>query len=118
MQQIIGFILRNKYFLLFLLLEIVAISFIVKSHSYHHSKFVNSANAITGGIYTKINNIKEYTRLKTFNEQLLEENARLKNTLAKKGSDSLKAATVTADSTLYQQQFSYLPAKGDQQPIQ
>lgn len=111
MQQIIGFIIKNKYFLLFLLLEVVAISFVIKSHSYHSSKFVNSANAITGGIYTKINNIKEYTKLKTFNQQLLEENARLKNILAKKGLDSLKPSIITADSTTYQQQFSYLPAK-------
>ncbi|PIE49424.1 MAG: rod shape-determining protein MreC [Flavobacteriales bacterium] len=111
MQQIIGFILKNKYFLLFFLLELVAITFVIKSHSYHHSKFVNSANAITGNVYTKLNNIKEYTKLKTFNQQLLDENARLKNLLANKDSDNLKPTVVQADSALYQQQFSYLPTK-------
>ncbi|PID69301.1 MAG: rod shape-determining protein MreC [Flavobacteriales bacterium] len=111
MQQIIGFILKNKYFLLFFLLELVAITFVIKSHSYHHSKFVNSANAITGNVYTKLNNIKEYTKLKTFNQQLLDENARLKNLLANKDSDNLKPTIAQADSALYQQQFSYLPTK-------
>ena len=57
MQQIINFIIRNKTFLLFLLLFSVSIVFTIQSHSYHKSKFINSANFLTGGIYNSINNL-------------------------------------------------------------
>ena len=71
MQQIVNFIIKYKYFLFFLLLEIIAISFTIQNHSYHNSKFVNSANFLTGGIYKRINRYKEYGDLKEHNQQLL-----------------------------------------------
>jgi rod shape-determining protein MreC len=78
MQQIINFIIRNKTFLLFLLLFSISILFTVQSHSYHKSKFINSANFLTGGVYNSINNITEYFSLKSQNEILAKENNRLK----------------------------------------
>lgn len=111
MQQIISFILKNKYFLLFLLLEIIAFTFTIQSHSYHKSKFVNSANAITGGVYNKINAFKEYTSLKEYNEQLLEENVRLKNQLSQIPVDTASKAVNVTDSVNYFQKYSYTPAK-------
>ena len=50
MQQIISFLYKNKLFILFLLLEVLAVLFTIQSHSFHKSKFVNSANFISGGI--------------------------------------------------------------------
>src|SRR5690606_23484673 len=79
MQQIINFIIRNKIFLLFLLLFSVSVLFTVQSHSYHKSKFINSANFLTGGVYNSINNITEYFALKSQNEILAKENNRLKS---------------------------------------
>ncbi|WP_117884738.1 rod shape-determining protein MreC [Aureibaculum luteum] len=111
MQQIISFILKNKYFLLFLLLEIIAFTFTMQSHSYHNSKFVNSANAITGGVYKKVNSFKEYTSLKEYNEQLLEENVRLKNLLSKIPRDSTSKLVTVVDSVKYFQKYSYTSAK-------
>ncbi|MBJ2173353.1 rod shape-determining protein MreC [Aureibaculum sp. A20] len=111
MQQIISFILKNKYFLLFLLLEIIAFTFTMQSHSYHNSKFVNSANAITGGVYKKVNAFKEYTSLKEYNEQLQEENVRLKNLLSKIPRDSSSKAVSVVDSVKYFQKYSYTSAK-------
>ncbi|MFD1614721.1 rod shape-determining protein MreC [Gelatiniphilus marinus] len=81
MQQIINFIIRNKRFLLFLLLFFVAIVFTIQSHSYHKSKFINSANFLTGGVYNSANNISEYFSLKSQNQVLAEENKRLKSLL-------------------------------------
>lgn len=81
MQQIINFIIRNKNFLLFLLLFFVALVFTIQSHSYHKSKFINSANFLTGGIYNSANNISEYFSLKPQNKILSEENKRLKSLL-------------------------------------
>ncbi|MHA7941977.1 rod shape-determining protein MreC [Formosa sp. 3Alg 14/1] len=81
MQQILNFIIRNKNFLLYLLLFSLSVFFTIQTHSYHKSKFINSANFLSGGIYTRLNNINQYLDLKTQNENLSEENARLRNRL-------------------------------------
>ncbi len=81
MQQIINFIIRNKNFLLFLLLFSIAILFTIQSHSYHKSKFINSANFLTGGVYNTANHISEYVGLKSQNQLLVDENRRLKSML-------------------------------------
>ncbi len=81
MQQIINFIIRNKNFLLFLLLFFISILFTIQSHSYHKSKFINSANFLTGGIYNSVNNISDYFNLKSQNLLLAEENKKLKSLL-------------------------------------
>ncbi|MCB0460919.1 MAG: rod shape-determining protein MreC, partial [Flavobacteriaceae bacterium] len=75
------------------------------------SKFVNSANALTGGFYNKINSVREYSNLKTYNEQLLEENTRLKNLLSIKEMDTSNTPVVVIDSNKYHQKYSYIPAK-------
>ncbi len=111
MQQIVNFIIKYKYFLFFLLLEIIAISFTIQSHSYHNSKFSNSANFLSGGIYKRVNRFKEYKTLRESNKQLLDENSHLKNIL----SQELKSDTGTIidaiDTTKYFQKYSYSSAK-------
>lgn len=81
MQQIINFIIRNKNFLLFLFLFSISILFTIQSHSYHKSKFINSANFLAGGIYSSANNMSAYFNLKSQNKLLAEENKRLKSLL-------------------------------------
>ena len=81
MQQIINFIIRNKTFLLFLLLFSISILFTIQSHSYHRSKFINSANFLTGGIYNSVNNVSSYFNLRSQNEKLADENNRLRSLL-------------------------------------
>ncbi|MFT5751662.1 MAG: rod shape-determining protein MreC [Flavobacteriales bacterium] len=78
MQQIVNFLIRYKNFLLFAFLLFVSLIFTVQSHSYHKSKFINSANFLSGGVYESVGGIQEYFNLKTYNRQLLEENARLR----------------------------------------
>jgi len=81
MQQIINFIIRNKNLLLFLLLFGFALLFTIQSHSYHKSKFVNSANFLTGGVYNTTSNINNYFDLKSQNQLLSEENKKLRSLL-------------------------------------
>ena len=81
MQQIINFFIRNKNFIVFLLLFSISIFLTIQSHSYHKSKFINSANFLTGGIYESVNNIGQYFDLKKENKILLEENNKLKSLL-------------------------------------
>jgi len=81
MQQIFIFIIKNSTRLLFLLLLVISLSLTIQSHSYHRSKVINSANFVTGGVYERINSVNEYLNLKTENEGLANENARLKSLL-------------------------------------
>ena len=94
MQQIINFIIKNSHRLLFLLLLGISFSLVVKSHSYHRSEYVNSANAVTGAYYEKVNEVNEYLSLKQKNKDLASENALLKELLFNKKDTILTSKTL------------------------
>lgn len=81
MQQIINFLISYKNTLLFLLLFCISLIFTIESHSYHKSKFVSSANWLTGGIYNTLSGVDQYFRLKEDNKLLVEENLVLRKQL-------------------------------------
>ncbi|QNM84744.1 rod shape-determining protein MreC [Polaribacter pectinis] len=111
MQQLIYFFQKFKYFLFFLLLQFIAIALTFNNLNFHKSKYVNSANAVTGGFYSKISNFSEYLNLKTENEILAEENTRLKNLLEQKEAISFSIDSTVIDSLKYQQKYTYTNAK-------
>jgi len=84
MQQIFNFIIRNSNRLLFLLLLGISLVLTIQSHSYHKSRVISSANFLSGGVYERINRVNEYLSLKTENDELVLENARLKSLLFNK----------------------------------
>ena len=99
MQQIFNFIFKNSNRILFLLLLVISLSLTIQSHSFHRSKIISSANFLSGGVYEKVSNLNEYLNLKTHNDELALENAKLKSllfnskdTVSIKKLDSLKAA--------------------------
>jgi len=110
MQHILSFLFKNKFFILFLFLEIVALSLTIQSHSYHRSKFINSANVITGGIYDNFNHLDHYLNLKTFNEQLAKENTTLKNKLSELLSKDNQTSVSRIDSLKYNAKYKYINA--------
>ncbi len=67
--------------MLFLLLLGISLFLTIQSHSYHRSKIINSANFLSGGVYEKVNNVSEYLNLKSQNEILAQENAKLRSLL-------------------------------------
>jgi rod shape-determining protein MreC len=81
MQQIFNFIYKNSNRLLFLLLLGNSLFLSIQSHSYHRSKIISSANFLSGGVYQKINNVSEYLNLRTQNDALAQENAKLRSLL-------------------------------------
>jgi rod shape-determining protein MreC len=97
MQQIINFLIKNSYKLLFLLLLGVSLTLTVKSHSYHRSQYINSSNALSGFTYNQINSVKEYFGLRQKNEDLARENARLKEILFNKKDTILEGKIVVPD---------------------
>lgn len=81
MQQIFNFLIRNKNNILFLLLFAFSFFLTVQSHSYQKSKFISSANFLTGGIYSWTSDINSYFNLEEYNERLLQENQKLREQL-------------------------------------
>lgn len=81
MQQIFNFIYKNSNRLLFLLLLGISLFLTIQSHSYHRSKVISSANFLSGGVYERINNVSEYLSLRTQNDALAQENAKLRSLL-------------------------------------
>lgn len=67
--------------LLFLLLLGISLTLTIQSHSYHRSRTISSANAVSGYVYEQIHNVEEYLSLREQNEKLAFENAGLKKML-------------------------------------
>ncbi|MGY8909565.1 MAG: rod shape-determining protein MreC [Flavobacteriales bacterium] len=111
MQQLIYFFQKFKYFLFFLLLSFISLTLTFNNLDFHKSKFVNSANFITGGFYSQTSNISEYWNLKSENKLLAEENTRLKNLLEKYNSVSFSIDSIVIDSVKYQQKYTFTTAK-------
>lgn len=111
MQQLIFFIQRFKYFLFFLLLEFIAIGFIYTNLTFQKSKFVNSTNIIVGGLYELKSNIVDYFKLKSTNELLAAENARLRNEIQRKYFLTSFNDSTVVDSTKYFQKFTFTSGK-------
>ena len=74
MQQLIYFFRKYKYLLFFLFLESIAVALTINNLSFHKSKFVSSANFVTGSLLEKSANISNYFNLKSQNNELVEEN--------------------------------------------
>lgn len=108
MQRIINFIIRNQSFLLFLLLFTLSVLFTIQSHSYHKSRFINSANFLSGGIYNSSNNISQYFGLKKENEILIEENNRLRSILYNTISNEMDSIRI--DSTTFEGKYRFTSA--------
>lgn len=79
MQQIFYFIYKNSNRLLFLLLLGFSLFLSIQSHSYHRSKIISSANFVSGGVYERINTVREYFNLRSQNNALAQENALLRS---------------------------------------
>lgn len=102
MHQIINFFIRHKNFIVFLLLFTLSLLFTVQANSYQRSKFINSANWLTGGVFKTFNNWSDYFSLKSQNELLIEENRRLREVTINKGFSTEPELTMDSTSVLNQ----------------
>lgn len=116
MRNVFLFIRKYSNFLLFLLLQITALSFLFRYNKYHEAALMNVAGEFTGSINQRYSTVEYYFRLKNINEQLATENARL-NQLIKEnyerpgGNDKMVLDTVQTDSLLQIRKYNWLGAK-------
>ena len=104
MQQIFSYLLKNKNFLIFILLFAIAIGLTIQSHRYHKSKFISAAYSTTGGLYELVNHVNEFINLDEYNTRLLKENSRLRKEL----SNYDFHGAIDDD---YEVPYNYIPAK-------
>lgn len=98
MRNFIFFIRRFFNLILFLVLEVVCVILIQRTTTMQGNDIVSSANAVAGMVYKKKTDVAYYFGLRTMNDSLVNENARLRRMLAEyKSLDTLSdsAAHVT-----------------------
>lgn len=122
MRNILLFIKHYFTFFLFLLLEGLSISFLVKYNDTYNAAYSSYFNDYIGRIQTTYNDIQYFFDLKNTNKDLADENVRLRNALSASvyAMDSLNtdSTRVLKDSLIRDssgnriyQQYSYFPAK-------
>ncbi len=110
MRSLLNFLLRYKTLILFLLLEAVALVLITASHNYHQTLFYRAARNISGFVARQAEGATSYFRLRQINEELAEENTRLRNRLEElQAVDTLPPVTV--HDSLSGVTFTYLNAR-------
>lgn len=110
MKEIIKLILKYHFTIIFILLEIVSFSLIIRHNEYQRAIFSESASTLFGNVSSTITSIKDYFRLKEMNESLANENILLKNRLEEYEllRDTIIHGTVVQDSIPV---YEYIGAK-------
>jgi rod shape-determining protein MreC len=80
-RNIFLFIRRYFNFLFFLVLQIIALSFLFRYNKFHEAAFMGVANELTGRVSSKYSNVEYYFHLKKTNESLAAQNEQLLNSL-------------------------------------
>jgi len=108
MRSIYYLFSRFYVVIIFVILEIFAISLVFQSHKYQEVKFLNTSNAISGNILGYVNSFYSFIHLGANNKALMEENVRLKAQI-KYQNKYLNDSALPINSENYT--FQYIPAK-------
>jgi rod shape-determining protein MreC len=77
MLQLVDFVVRNRFFLVFVLLEVLSVWLIVRSNTYWGATYFNTSNYYVAKTLAFSNSAREYTKLDEINADLANENAHL-----------------------------------------
>ena len=75
MRNLLDFVVKYAYFILFILLEVLCLVLFFSSNPYQRYGFASSANVVTGAIAEKWAGVVQYMNLSEENEALKKENA-------------------------------------------
>lgn len=112
MLQLADFVARNRFFLVFILLEALSIWMVVLNNSYWGATYFNTTNYYVAQTLGFSNTVKDYAKLGETNAHLAEENSRL-HTLVTKLSQlhPTDAPVGYLPDTAFAQRFTYRVAK-------
>lgn len=95
MRSLFRYLLRNYAVVLFILLETLALAMVFNYNSFQKARYLNSANQISGTVYSLFNSVSGYFGLMRDNQELADENARLRMQL-----ENIKLQTTDGDSLI------------------
>ncbi len=81
MRNFVRFLITYHIFLFFLALQVLCFALIYSNNQFHQASFVNSSNRLIGTLFSWKSNLTEYIELQRVNDELAEENERLRNRL-------------------------------------
>lgn len=110
MRNLLVFLARHYFFLLFLFLEILSVYFLVQHNYFQHSSAVSASNVFTGSLFKMRTDFVEYLDLK-------EQNSLLNNRIAELMKDDSVSRlmytthTTPVSDTAYHQRYEFLAAR-------
>lgn len=107
MYNLIRFIQKHHFVILFLVLEVLCIVMLTSTQNFHRQKRINTTNDVVGKIYETGNDIGDYFRLGKINRKLAEENAMLRRQLAVVVDTTHSYQEVVNHDTIYE----FIPAR-------
>lgn len=112
MLQLVDFIFRNRFFLVFVILEVACMWLVISNNNYWGATYFNTSNYYVAKTMAISTQASEYTKLGEINENLAIENARLHAIVTQLGQKTPNNAPngYAADS-LFAERFSYTVAK-------
>ncbi len=110
MRNLLRFIVRHHFILLFILFEVIAFFLLFHYNSFHKAKIVNLAYSMRGSFSRVAGNVKEYVSLREENRKLVEENNRLYN-LLKSSYRITSLESFKVNDSLYKRNYIFTGAK-------
>ncbi len=110
MKELLRFIIKHHFILLFILFESLGIAILVQNNTYQKARFVSFTHTISGNFSKKTARLKDYLSLREENRQLIEENNRLYNLV--KSSISVNYTDLQFEKDSFQRlKYIYIPAR-------
>ncbi len=106
MFNLVRFLQKYNFIIIFVFLEVIALVMLSRSHSYQRAAINHRTNNLAGAIYHIHSDITNYFSLRQQNIRLLHQNAELMRQLA-----LVKENIPDPDSALQSQIFEYIPAR-------
>ena len=110
MNNLVRFLKRFHFFLLFLVLQGIALALLVQNNRYQAGQVKRFYNEIAGSLFGGYDNLVDYFNLRKTNLELSRENAYLRGQIAQ-SYQSFDRKLFTINDTIYRQQYEYIHAK-------
>lgn len=109
MRNLLNFLLKYNYWLLFILLEVICFVLLFRFNNYQQSVFFTSANVVAGKVYEVSGGISSYFHLKSVNEDLLDRNMALEQQITNLENrlKDYRIDSITMNSIRYLEQVDY-----------
>lgn len=116
MRNVFLFLRRYSLFIIFLVMQVVALSMLFTNNRFHNTVFGMVSNEVAGNINKRVNRVEEFLSLSEQNKKLREQNAELlsllpSGSLLPDSNQQLVTDTFKLDSVKQYRQYQYLSAK-------